>query len=59
MKTSSGSLAYGSLAHHIGSVMPGFVIAGVLFVGYGYVLFKVMPDLRPLAHRVLSEDESS
>lgn len=54
-----GSLAYGSLAHHIGSVMPGFVIAGVISVGYGYVLMKVMPNLRPLAQRVLSADEPS
>ena len=54
-----GSLVYGSLAHHIGSVKPIFVIAGVLSVGYGYILMKVMPDLRRLAQRVLSTDEPS
>ena len=41
-----GSLVYGSIAHHIGSVKPVFVIAGAISVGYGYVLAKVMPDLR-------------
>jgi MFS family permease len=54
-----GSLVYGSLAHHIGSVKPVFVIAGVLSVGYGYILMKVMPDLRGLAQRVLGTDKPS
>lgn len=48
-----GSLLYGSLAHHIGSVKPVFVIAGLVSIGYGYVLMKVMPDLRASAQRVL------
>ena len=51
-----GSLVYGSLAHHIGSVKPVFVFAGIVSVGYGYVLMKVMPDLRRLAHQVLDVD---
>ena len=51
-----GSLAYGSLAHHIGSVKPVFVIAGAISVGYGYILMKVMPDLRHLARQVLDKD---
>jgi MFS family permease len=52
-----GSLVYGSLAHHLGSVKPVFVIAGVLSVGYGYVLMKVMPDLRRLAKPALHMNE--
>lgn len=54
-----GSLVYGSLAHHIGSVKPVFVIAGVISVVYGYVLMKVMPNLRPLAQHILNADEPS
>lgn len=54
-----GSLVYGSLAHHIGSVQPVFVIAGVISVGYGYVLMRVMPDLRHSVQRVLSKDDPS
>ena len=52
-----GSLVYGSLAHYIGSVKPVFVIAGVLSIGYGYVLMKVMPELRHLTRRALTTDE--
>ncbi len=48
-----GSLVYGSLAHHIGSVKPVFIIAGVISVAYGYMLMKVMPDLRRLTQQVL------
>jgi hypothetical protein len=48
-----GSLVYGSIAHHIGSVQPVFIIAGIISVGYGYVLTKVMPDLRRLSKPVL------
>lgn len=51
-----GSLVYGSLAHHIGSVKPVFVIAGVLSAGYGYVLVKVMPDLRRISQQALHTD---
>ena len=52
-----GSLLYGSIAHHMGSVKPVFVIAGGISVCYGYLLMKVMPDLRHLAQRVLSADK--
>ncbi|OIQ85453.1 enterobactin exporter EntS [mine drainage metagenome] len=48
-----GSLAYGSLAHHIGSVKPVFVIAGVIFIGYAHILRRVLPDLISLARPVL------
>jgi MFS family permease len=51
-----GSLAYGSLAHHIGSVQPVFIIAGLISVVYGYILMKVMPDLRRTAKQVLSKN---
>lgn len=54
-----GSLVYGSLAHHIGSVKPVFVIAGVISVGYGYLLMKVMPGLRHSARGILRRDEPS
>ena len=54
-----GSLVYGSLAHHIGSVKPVFVIAGIISVAYGYVLMRVMPDLRHSAKQVLGVDELS
>jgi len=54
-----GSLVYGSLAQHIGSVKPVFVIAGVISVGYGYVLMKVMPGLKQLAQGVLRTDATS
>ncbi len=54
-----GSLVYGSLAHYIGSVKPIFVIAGVLSLGYGYVLMKVMPGVRQLAQQVLGKNNSS
>ena len=40
-----GSLVYGSLAHHIGSVKPVFVIAWIISLWYGYVLIRVMPEL--------------
>lgn len=52
-----GSLLYGSLAHHIGSVKPVFIIAGVLSVVYGYMLMKAMPDLRRLAQQVLNKND--
>ncbi len=48
-----GSLIYGSLAHHIGSVKPVFAIAGAISVGYGYLLMKVMPNLRLMTQHVL------
>jgi MFS family permease len=51
-----GSLVYGSLAHYIGSVKPVFIIAGVISVGYGYILRKVMPDLRLQARQILDKD---
>lgn len=54
-----GSLVYGSLAHHIGSVKPVFIIAGLISVVYGYILMKVMPDLRRMAQQVLSKNNSS
>jgi MFS family permease len=54
-----GSLVYGSIAHHIGSVKPVFVIAGVLSLSYGYVLIKVMPCVRQLAQQVLSRNNYS
>ena len=54
-----GSLVYGSLAHHIGSVKPVFVIAGVLSLSYGYILIKVMPDLRQNAQQALGGNNSS
>ena len=54
-----GSLVYGSLAHHLGSVKPVFVIAGILSLIYGYVLMKAMPDLRKLAQHVLGENNYS
>jgi MFS family permease len=54
-----GSLAYGSLAHHMGSVKPVFVIAGVISAVYGYVLTKAMPDLRRSAQHVLNTKEDS
>lgn len=50
-----GSLIYGSLAHHLGSVKPVFVIAGVISLGYGYLLYQVMPDLRRIAQSSLSK----
>ncbi|OIR17811.1 enterobactin exporter EntS [mine drainage metagenome] len=50
-----GSLIYGSLAHHIGSVKPVFIIAGILSSGYGYILMKAMPSLRQAAQVVLSK----
>ncbi len=53
-----GSLAYGGLAHLMGSVKPGFVIAGILSAGYGYVLMKAMPDLKHLAQHVLRNKEA-
>ncbi len=52
-----GSLVYGSLAHHIGSVKPVFIIAGVISVVYGYILMKVMPDLRRLAQQILHKSD--
>jgi len=54
-----GSLAYGGLAHMMGSVKPAFVIAGVLSVGYGYLLMKAMPELLSLAQQVLRKNEPS
>jgi MFS family permease len=44
-----GSLIYGSIAHHLGSVKPVFVIAGAISLAWGYVLYKVMPDLIRIA----------
>jgi len=44
-----GSLAYGALADAMGSVKPAFVIAGILSIGYGYVLQKALPDLIKMA----------
>ena len=54
-----GSLAYGGLAHVMGSVKPAFVIAGILSAAYGYVLMKAMPELLSLAQHVLRTNESS
>lgn len=54
-----GSLIYGSIAHHIGSVKPVFVIAGLLLTGYGYLLMKAMPDLRKSAQKHLSKNNLS
>jgi len=54
-----GSLVYGSLAHHIGSVQPVFIIAGLISVVYGYFLIKIMPDLRRMAQQVLSKNNPS
>ncbi len=54
-----GSLVYGSLAHHLGSVKPVFIIAGILSVAYGYILMKIMPDLRALAQQVLRQPVAS
>jgi MFS family permease len=51
-----GSLVYGGLAHVIGGVQPVFVISGVIFIVFGYVLTRVMPALRNEAHAVLGED---
>lgn len=48
-----GSLVYGSLAHHIGSVKPVFVVAGVISLGYGYVLMRIMPELRRMTQQAL------
>jgi MFS family permease len=54
-----GSLVYGSLAQHLGSVEPVFVIAGVISLGYGYVLMKVIPELTHLAQSALRAAEKS
>ena len=48
-----GSLVYGGLAHHFGSVKPVFVLAGVMSVMWGYVLYRVMPGLRRIARPLI------
>ncbi len=53
-----GSLIYGGIAHQIG-VKPSFVIAGILSVGYGYVLLRVMPALQHAAQQGRSKNPSS
>lgn len=52
-----GSLVYGSIAHHIGSVKPVFVIAGAISVLFGYLLMTVMPGLRQHAVEVHGKDK--
>ena len=52
-----GSLVFGSLANLIGSVKPVFSFAGIISVGYRYILMKVMPDLEHLAQRGFNTDE--
>lgn len=54
-----GSLVYGSLAHRIGSVKPVFVIAGIISLGYGYLLMRVMPQLRIKTQEALGKDKTS
>ena len=51
-----GSLIYGGLADVLGGVQPVFVISGVVFVLFGYLLTRVIPTLRTEAHQVLGED---
>ncbi len=51
-----GSLIYGSLAHHLGSVKPVFVISGMLSVAWGYILYKALPDLQRLAQPLLAKE---
>ena len=41
-----GGLVYGSLAEHLGSVKPVFIISGLISSIFGVILLKIFPSLK-------------